>query len=44
MKVTGYREVGVVLNKTFLTFSSSANMQDLLTTLKTIVFKIFIGC
>ena len=41
LKVTGYREMGVVWNKTFLPFSSSANAQNLLTTLETIVFKRF---
>ena len=33
--------MGVVSNKTFLPFSSSANAQKLLTTLGTIVFKRF---
>ena len=42
LKVTGYREMGVVWNKTFLPFSS-ANAQELLTTLGTIVFKRFYG-
>ena len=41
LKVAGYREMGVVWNKTFLPFSSSANAQNLLTTLETIVFKRF---
>ena len=41
VKVTGYREMGVVWNKTFLPFSSSANAQNLLTTLETIVLKRF---
>ena len=41
VKVTGYREMGVVWNKTLKTFSSSANAQKLLTTLGTIVFKRF---
>ena len=40
-KVTGYREMGVVWNKTYLPFSFSANAQKLLTTLGTIVFKRF---
>ena len=43
-KVIGYCEVGMVSNKVFLSFSSSANVQDLLTTLQTIVFQSFIGC
>ena len=38
----GYSEVGVVLNK-LLPFSCPANMQELLKSFKTIVFKGFIG-
>ena len=41
VKVTGYREQGVVSNETFWPFSS-ANMQDLLTTLKLLFSKGFI--
>ena len=45
IKVTGYREVGVVSNKTFWPFSSFVNAQDLLTSLKIIgFFEGFIGC
>ena len=43
LKVTGYRAVGMVSNKTFLPFSSSANAQKLLTTLETSFLKGFIG-
>ena len=37
-KVTGYCELGMVLNKTFLHIPTPANVQELLTTLKTVAF------
>ena len=38
VKVTGYHEVGMVSNNTFLPFPSPTNAQELFTTLKTIAF------